>query len=459
MFYSDIIDVVPIDTVSCVLDYNIGCSNQPSGALFYRRAYCESFVTGFLDTSSAHWGQHVTVGSALSPLRLDGATTDLLQEVLSDVFNFSEFRPHQLECAARVMAGGDVMAILPTGGGKSMLFQLPMLAWKRRDSRRVGIVLSPLISLMRDQVQKLQAVGVNAKYITSEICDSSTGVKPVTFEEAFGNRDSPSATIVYATPEAICGSGRPSRIKELLDLQDLKVSIIAIDEAHCISEWGHDFRPKYQSILNLRQQFPYAPCIAVTATANERVKHDIAYSCNIDISGGAGFFETDADRPNLSLRVLQREKTIQGAIKQVAQMIVAAEGCCIVYCITQREVEATAASLLAELNQDVCMYHAGMPAPARNHSQEQWMSSAGTQIMVATTAFGMGVDKPDVRAVVHLGMPQSLTSYYQEIGRAGRDGKPSVVTLLWQGVDAGRWLGIRRNSARCYTTAPAVWHL
>jgi ATP-dependent DNA helicase RecQ len=287
----------------------------------------------------------------------------------------------------------------------------------------------------------MEGFGVNACYISS---NDSTSMYAVSFETAF--TQNPPFIIVYATPETLCKGDRPSRIKAML--QDTKVSVIAVDEAHCISEWGHEFRPEYRLIRSLREQFPNAPCIAVTATANERVKHDIAIMCEIEMNGGVGFTESNANRPNLSLQVMLREKREEAAIAQVAQLIESAQGYCIVYCITRAAVDSTATSLASKLGQQICKYHAGMEPTARDGSQEAWMSAEGPRVMVATTAFGMGVDKPNVRAVIHLGMPKSLSSYYQEIGRAGRDGKPSTVTLLWLAIDAQNWISICRKELR-----------
>ena len=332
--------------------------------------------------------------------------------VLQTVFGYDDFRPLQREIIDNVLNRRDTLAIMPTGGGKSMCFQIPALIFDG-----LTLVVSPLISLMQDQVRSLRGVGVDAAMLNSSL----------PYNEYRDNVDavkSGRAKLLYLAPETLLTD------RTMSVLSGLKLSCIAVDEAHCISEWGHDFRPEYRDLMTVRSRFPDAVCIGLTATATPRVREDIARQLTVP---SQQTFVASFDRPNLSLRSEERD----GGVNQLLQFIKGVDGSSgIVYCGTRKSVDNTAQKLKSK-GLSVRPYHAGMSDRARRDNQEAFVRD-DLDIIVATVAFGMGIDKPDVRFVAHMDMPKNLETYYQAIGRAGRDGLPSDCLLLWSDADLAK---------------------
>lgn len=328
-----------------------------------------------------------------------------LHGALKQYFGFASFRPLQEEIIRDALAGRDVFAVLPTGGGKSLCFQLPALV-------RPGltVVVSPLIALMKDQVDALQAAGVPATFLNSSLALGESRPRVRGLHQG-------DYRLLYVAPERLMLSGF------LEDLQRWKVNLFAIDEAHCISEWGHDFRPEYRQLSLLRARFPEVPMMALTATATERVRGDILKQLHLR---EPGCYVASFNRPNLTYRV--RAKA--GAYWQVLDFVRARpRESGIVYC----QARKTAESLAEKLNADgvpATPYHAGLKAADRTRNQEAFLRDE-VRVVCATIAFGMGINKPNVRFVVHYDLPKNIESYYQETGRAGRDGLPSDCLLLF----------------------------
>ncbi|MFG2772293.1 DNA helicase RecQ [Streptomyces sp. NPDC048350] len=333
------------------------------------------------------------------------AISDPLQ-VLHRVFGYSSFRGEQQEIVDQVVGGGDALVLMPTGGGKSLCYQIPALV---RDG--TGIVISPLIALMQDQVDALNALGVRAGFLNS----TQDPYERQTVEQAFlaGELD-----LLYLAPERLRSEGT----QRLLDRGT--VSLFAIDEAHCVAQWGHDFRPDYLALSMLHERWPKVPRIALTATATEATHAEIAARLGLQ---DARHFVASFDRPNIQYRIVPKNNPQ----KQVLELIrTEHEGDAgVVYCLSRASVEKTAA-FLAEQGIDALPYHAGMDARARAANQARFLREDGV-VMVATIAFGMGIDKPDVRFVAHLDLPKSVEGYYQETGRAGRDGEPATAWLAY----------------------------
>jgi ATP-dependent DNA helicase RecQ len=315
----------------------------------------------------------------------------------------------QEEIIRDVLAGHDVMALLPTGGGKSLCFQLPALV-------RPGltVVVSPLIALMKDQVDGLQASGVPATFLNSSLhkAEARTRLRGLHGGEF---------RLLYVAPERLMLSGF------LAGLPQWKPNLIAIDEAHCISEWGHDFRPEYRQLATLREVFPHVPMLALTATATERVRSDILTQLRLR---QARSYVASFNRPNLNYRVLPKAQPYEQLLKFLRAR---PRDSGIVYCQARRSAESVAGRLCADGIQ-AAPYHAGMNADERSRSQEQFLRDE-VRVVCATVAFGMGINKPNVRFVVHYDLPKNLESYYQETGRAGRDGLPSDCLLLFSPAD------------------------
>jgi ATP-dependent DNA helicase RecQ len=328
-----------------------------------------------------------------------------LQAVLKRVFGFTSFRPLQEEIIHDTLAGRDVFAVLPTGGGKSLCFQLPALV-------RPGltVVVSPLIALMKDQTDALQAAGVAATFLNSSLAAGESRPR-------LSGLHNGEFRLLYVAPERLVLSSF------LEDLKRWKVNLFAIDEAHCISEWGHDFRPEYRQIKSLRGQFPEVPMMALTATATERVRNDIAAQLHLR---SPACYVASFNRPNLTYRVSAKA----GAYGQVLEFIRSRpRESGIIYC----QARKTAESLAGRLNADgisAAAYHAGMEHDGRSRSQEAFLRDE-VRVVCATIAFGMGINKPNVRFVIHYDLPKNIESYYQETGRAGRDGLPSECLLLF----------------------------
>lgn len=333
---------------------------------------------------------------------------DLLP-ALKKYFGFESFRPLQEAIMRDSLAGRDVFALLPTGGGKSLCFQLPALL-------RPGltVVVSPLIALMKDQVDALQSAGVAATFLNSSLAPGESRPRLRGLHQG-------EYKLLYVAPERLMLSGF------LEDLEKWSVSRFAIDEAHCISEWGHDFRPEYRQLATLRQRFPNTPFMALTATATERVQSDIIRQLHLRENSR---YVASFNRPNLTYRVTGKSKAyqqVQGFIKKRN------DESGIIYCQSRKSTEALAQKLVAD-GISALPYHAGLSDSIRAANQEAFIRDE-TKVICATVAFGMGINKPNVRFVIHYDLPKNIESYYQETGRAGRDGLPSECLLLFSSGD------------------------
>ena len=328
------------------------------------------------------------------------------EQVLHEVFGYESFRPLQGDIIREVSEGRDALVLMPTGGGKSLCYQVPALV-----RSGTAIVISPLIALMQDQVAALKELGVRAAFLNSTM--DFEQARATEYALMTGELD-----LLYCAPERLI---QPRTI-ELL--HDASISLFAIDEAHCVSQWGHDFRSDYLQLSMLAEQFPGVPRIALTATADERTRKEIAERLSLT---EARHFVSGFDRPNIQYRIAPKIN----ANKQLLDFIKAEhEGDCgMVYCQSRNKVDATAKTL-AQKGYTALPYHAGLSSEQRAHHQERFLREDGV-IIVATIAFGMGIDKPDVRFVAHLDLPKSLEAYYQETGRAGRDGKPSTAWMVY----------------------------
>ncbi|UPL18883.1 DNA helicase RecQ [Microbacterium aurugineum] len=333
-------------------------------------------------------------------------------DALHTVFGYDEFRGDQAEIVEQVIAGGDAVVLMPTGGGKSITYQVPALV-----REGTGLVVSPLIALMHDQVDALRANGVNAAYLNStQAIDERREV-----ERAYvaGELD-----LLYVAPE------RLSHAQTTALLQRGTLSVIAIDEAHCVSQWGHDFRPDYLALGDLGERFPGVPRMALTATATAATHKEITERLRLDGQGGreaAAHFVASFDRPNIQYRIVPKVDPRKQLVAFIRSQPEGAAG--IVYALSRKSVEQTATSLAAQ-GIDALPYHAGLPAEVRAAHQARFLREDGV-VMVATIAFGMGIDKPDVRFVAHIDLPKSVEGYYQETGRAGRDGEPAVAWMAY----------------------------
>jgi ATP-dependent DNA helicase RecQ len=352
------------------------------------------------------------------------ALDDILRSTLRRVWGFSAFRPLQREAMHAVLSSRDSLVVLPTGGGKSLCFQAPAVVDLNEGSNQpanVALVVSPLISLMKDQVDGLRADGIEAAYLNSTL---SSHERSAVLEGVRRGR----FRLVYVSPERIVGDGSVS-LRRML--RQAGVRFVAIDEAHCISQWGHDFRPEYRQLGMLRDDFPGVAFHAFTATATHRVQRDIVSELRLqrpEILIGS------FDRPNLTYRVLRRGNLHH----QFTDILARHENeAGIVYCTSRREVDALAAWLNAA-GLRAAPYHAGMDDDLRSRHQEAFLGEH-IDIIVATVAFGMGIDRSNVRFVVHSAAPRSLEHYQQESGRAGRDGLPAECVLLYSGADFLRW--------------------
>ncbi|MGL4512831.1 MAG: DNA helicase RecQ [Lacipirellulaceae bacterium] len=336
-----------------------------------------------------------------------------LRVVMKRYWGYDDFRPLQREAMSAVLDGRDSVVVLPTGGGKSLCFQAPAVAMGG-----TAVVVSPLISLMKDQVDALANCGVPAAQLNSSLSEEER--RDVAERLRTGQ-----LKLLYVSPERLV---MPRTISFL---QSVNVSLVAIDEAHCISSWGHDFRPEYRGLSVLKQALPDIALHAYTATASQPVREDIARQLGLaDPAMLVGSF----DRPNLTYRV----KPAAGRFEQVTEVVLRRKSDSgIVYCISRKEVDKTAAALVA-LGVRAVPYHAGLSDTERKRNQERFLVGR-IDVVVATVAFGMGIDKPDVRYVVHAGLPKSLEAYQQEAGRAGRDGLPAECLLLWSRQDAAVW--------------------
>ncbi|MFA0811764.1 DNA helicase RecQ [Microbulbifer epialgicus] len=328
------------------------------------------------------------------------------QHILEHVFGYTHFRDPQEKVINTLMAGNDALVLMPTGGGKSLCYQIPALA-----RSGCGVVISPLIALMQDQVEALQEAGLRAAFLNSSVpYDEAHSIEE---QLLHGELD-----LLYLAPERLL------QPRTLSLLQRIELSLFAIDEAHCVSQWGHDFRADYLQLNCLHEQFPRVPRIALTATADKRTRAEIAQRLGLE---AARHFVSSFDRPNIQYRIEPKDNQR----RQLLQFLNNGQkdNAGVIYCLSRAKVESTA-EWLSQQGYPALPYHAGLPAEIRAEHQRRFLREEG-MIVVATIAFGMGIDKPDVRFVIHLDLPKSIEAYYQETGRAGRDGEPSTALLLY----------------------------
>jgi len=335
--------------------------------------------------------------------------TELLSRathILQDVFGYSDFRHDQAEIVTHVAAGGDALVLMPTGGGKSLCYQVPALL-----REGVGVVVSPLIALMQDQVAALKEAGVRAEFLNSTL--DRREAQSVERRARAGELD-----LLYLAPERLLTE------RGLALLDDLKIALFAIDEAHCVSQWGHDFRQDYLQLAVLAERYPLVPRIALTATADEATRREIIERLHLR---KARSFVQSFDRPNIRYRIAGKDTPRRQLLRFIREEHAGEAG--IVYCLSRKSVEETA-QMLADHGVDALAYHAGFNAADRETRQTRFLEEDGV-VIVATIAFGMGIDKPDVRFVAHVDLPKSVEGYYQETGRAGRDGAPAEAWMVY----------------------------
>jgi ATP-dependent DNA helicase RecQ len=332
-----------------------------------------------------------------------------MKKTLKKYFGYDEFRPLQKEIIQSVLARKDCVVLMPTGGGKSLCFQLPALMLPG-----IALVVSPLISLMKDQVDALCSNGVPANFINSTL-------KPSEIDDVMEQAHEGILKILYIAPERFAAEGFEEFLKTL------KISLIAVDEAHCISEWGHDFRPDYRNLSRLKIMFSDVPIIALTATATERVREDIINQLSLE---NPQIFISSFNRPNLSYEVFPKRDSLETILTLLGGY---KDESAIIYCFSRKDTEKLSESLNS-YGFKAAPYHAGLNQKIRKENQEKFIHDE-INIIVATIAFGMGIDKPDVRLVIHHSLPKSVEGYYQETGRAGRDGLPARCVLLFSYAD------------------------
>ena len=332
------------------------------------------------------------------------------QQILRDTFGYTSFRGAQQAIVEHMVGGGDALVLMPTGGGKSLCYQIPALL-----RQGVGIIVSPLIALMQDQVDALRQLGVPAAFLNSSL--EAEAAREVSRQLMRGE-----LKLLYVAPERLLTEGFLNLLERLQ--QDNNIALFAIDEAHCVSQWGHDFRPEYRQLTVLHERFPDVPRIALTATADVPTRSEIVERLSLE---QAQQFVSSFDRPNIRYRVTLKDN----ARKQLQTFLETEhpDDAGIVYCLSRKKVEETAA-WLKEQGWDALPYHAGLDASTRSKNQKKFLREEGV-IMVATVAFGMGIDKPNVRFVAHLDLPKSMEGYYQETGRAGRDGLPANAWMAY----------------------------
>ncbi|NLY26026.1 MAG: DNA helicase RecQ [Alcaligenaceae bacterium] len=327
-------------------------------------------------------------------------------ETLQHVFGYDAFRGHQQAVIEHVVQGGDALVLMPTGGGKSLCYQIPALV-----RQGTGVVISPLIALMQDQVDALQELGVSAAYLNSS--QDWRTARAVERDFLDGQLD-----LLYVAPERLL----TERCLELMD--KAPVALFAIDEAHCVSQWGHDFRPEYLGLSILHERWPHVPRLALTATATSATRREIAERLDL---GDAPHFVSSFDRPNIHYRIIEKKDVKRQLLDFIKREHAGDSG--VVYCLSRARTEEIA-GFLAENGIEALPYHAGLGQAVRAANQSRFLREEGL-VMVATIAFGMGVDKPDVRFVAHVDLPKSVEGYYQETGRAGRDGLPASAWLAY----------------------------
>ncbi len=332
-----------------------------------------------------------------------------LEQALKHYFGYDSFRPGQAQIIEEALQNRDLLIIMPTGGGKSLCFQLPALL-----KEGVTLVVSPLISLMQDQVDALLDNGIGATFLNSTLSSQEQQQRE---EKILSGK----IKLLYVAPERLLSP----RFAPFLDrlAQELEIAAFAIDEAHCVSEWGHDFRPEYRQLRQLRHRYPQVPTLALTATATKRVREDIIQQLGLK---EPGVHIASFNRPNLYYEVIAKDRT---SYNRLYQMIRSYKGSGIVYCLSRRKVDEVAARLKQD-GIDALPYHAGMSDEDRKNNQTRFIRD-DVRVIVATIAFGMGINKLDVRFVIHYDLPRNLESYYQESGRSGRDGEPAKCTLFY----------------------------
>ncbi|WP_291010767.1 DNA helicase RecQ [Hydrogenophaga sp.] len=347
-----------------------------------------------------------------------GETLETCAGVLQEVFGYDAFRGPQAQIITHVSEGGDALVLMPTGGGKSLCYQVPAIV-RARAGQGLTVVVSPLIALMHDQVGALLEAGVAAAFLNSSL--SSEDAQRVEKEMLRGE-----ITLLYAAPERLT----TPRFLALLDSlhERGQLSLFAIDEAHCVSQWGHDFRPEYRGLVVLHERFASVPRVALTATADDLTRADIVERLQLQ---DARTFISSFDRPNIRYTIVEKKDSTQQLLRFIRDEHSSAQehDAGIVYCQSRKRVEEVA-GLLRDAGFNALPYHAGLEAATRQNHQDRFLREEGL-IMVATIAFGMGIDKPDVRFVAHLDMPKNIEGYYQETGRAGRDGEPANAWMVY----------------------------
>ncbi len=337
-----------------------------------------------------------------------------VHSILQQVFGYEDFIGPQQAIIEHVVAGGDALVLMPTGGGKSLCYQIPAIA-RARAGHGVTVVISPLIALMHDQVGALHEAGVNAAFLNS----SQSAEDASLIERRLLRSD---ITLLYAAPERVTTAGFLARLDSLHERGLL--GLFAIDEAHCVSQWGHDFRPEYRALTVLHERYPSVPRMALTATADALTRSDILERLQLQ---DAQQFVSSCDRPNIRYTIVEKHDAIGQLLHFISSEHAGESG--IVYCQSRRRVDDVA-RILGERGIAALPYHAGLDAGLRQSNQNQFLAAEG-MVMVATIAFGMGIDKPDVRFVAHLDMPKNIEGYYQETGRAGRDGRPADAWMCY----------------------------
>lgn len=361
---------------------------------------------------------------ASDPTSVETNTSPNAQQVLEDIFGYSQFRDGQAEVIEHAIDGGDTLVLLPTGGGKSLCYQIPAIVRKG-----TGIVVSPLISLMQDQVEQLREAGVKCAYINSSL-------SPEENQTTLQKMHAGELDMVYVSPERLL------QRYFLLQLEQMNIALFAVDEAHCVSHWGHDFRQDYRELGLLKQRFPNIPVIGLTATADSTTEQDIQVQLNLN---NPLVYKGSFDRPNIHYRVMAKYKPFDQIVAYIKQQ----DGSGIIYCNSRAKVDDLSAKLHRQ-GFRCAGYHAGKDADEREYVQRQFITDK-IDVVVATVAFGMGINKSNVRYVVHHDVPRSIESYYQETGRAGRDGLPSEALLLFDEKDSARvkqWIEQGTNAQR-----------
>ncbi len=348
----------------------------------------------------------------------EGVVLETCVDVLREVFGYDAFRGPQAEIVGHVSTGGDALVLMPTGGGKSLCYQIPAIV-RQRAGQGVSIVVSPLIALMHDQVGALLEAGVAAAFLNSSLStEESQAVEKSLLRGEI--------TLLYVAPERL----NTPRFLALLDslVERGELALFAIDEAHCVSQWGHDFRPEYRALAVLAERFPGVPRVALTATADALTREDMIERLQLQ---HARTFISSFDRPNIRYQLVEKKDATAQLVRFIRDEHSSANGhdAGIVYCQSRRRVEEVA-GMLNDAGFQAMAYHAGMDTPDRQRNQDHFLREEGW-VMVATIAFGMGIDKPDVRFVAHLDMPKNIEGYYQETGRAGRDGEPANAWMAY----------------------------